>query len=330
MANAGEYQVVVTNVLGAATSRVARLSVMLPIGPAVNAPGLSWFGGGDAFWFGETNVSRDHFQGGQSGAIGDSQKSFTTVSVSGPGSLSFWWKVSSEAWFDYLNFYIDDVKQTGISGEVDWEQQTFKISSGAHTLKWSYEKDSDSSAGMDTGWLDEVAFAPYPPVITVQPASQIIQAGSPLALNVTATGAGPLSYQWIKDGTNLPNVSSSLWIQNSTRQNSGTYAVLVSSPAASALSSNAFVGVISPQRLKDPIWMSDGTFRIVSEDEQGVRLTQSQLSSFQAQVSTNLLDWSTLEFPLWFINGDPVLVDHDATNYQQRFYRIVERLPAGQ
>ena len=43
------------------------------------------------------------------------------------------------------------------------------------------------------------------PSITTQPVSQTALAGSTMVFSVTAEGAGPLSYQWQFNGTNLPN-----------------------------------------------------------------------------------------------------------------------------
>jgi len=43
------------------------------------------------------------------------------------------------------------------------------------------------------------------PVITAQPAAQAAVAGANLALSVGVSGAGPFSYQWRLNGTNLPN-----------------------------------------------------------------------------------------------------------------------------
>ena len=47
--------------------------------------------------------------------------------------------------------------------------------------------------------------AQSPPVITVQPQSQTVPPSGTVTLNVTATGTGPLSYQWQLNGTNLSN-----------------------------------------------------------------------------------------------------------------------------
>lgn len=78
------------------------------------------------------------------------------TTCSGKTTVKFWWKVSSEASWDYLNFYIDGVLQDRISGEEAWRQQVYTVSSRPHTLTWAYIKDKSDSAGIDTGWIDNV------------------------------------------------------------------------------------------------------------------------------------------------------------------------------
>jgi hypothetical protein len=127
---------------------------------ALDNPKLSFTLGGDGNWFPETAT---YYYGGsaaQSGAIGNNQSSWLQTTVVGPGILSFYWKVSSEATYDFLEFYIDGNLQPGaISGNVDWQQKTFPISAGSHTLKWVYVKDPSVSAGSDCGWVDKVVYA---------------------------------------------------------------------------------------------------------------------------------------------------------------------------
>ena len=69
-----------------------------------------------------------------------------------------YWKVWSELHYDYLRFYIDAAEQTQIHGYVDWEQSSYAIGSGTHTLKWAYTKDGSVSIGTDAGWLDRVVY----------------------------------------------------------------------------------------------------------------------------------------------------------------------------
>ncbi len=71
-------------------------------------------------------------------------------------TVKFYWKVSSEQSHDYLQFYIDSTLKDQISGEVGWQQKSYAVSSGIHTLKWRYVKDGSGQSGDDCGWVDFV------------------------------------------------------------------------------------------------------------------------------------------------------------------------------
>ena len=47
-----------------------------------------------------------------------------------------------------------------------------------------------------------------PPTITTHPANASAPGGQPLLLAVTATGPGALTFQWQKDGVNIPNADA--------------------------------------------------------------------------------------------------------------------------
>ena len=96
----------------------------------------------------------------QSAHIGNLKSTYIETNITGPGNLSFYWKVSSESNYDFLRFFIDDIEQANISGEVDWHQMSFDIVRGNHTLKWAYTKDEYIKAGSDCGWLDKVVYSP--------------------------------------------------------------------------------------------------------------------------------------------------------------------------
>ena len=75
------------------------------------------------------------------------------------------------------------------------------------------------------------------PIITVQPISQTVAAGTNVTFQVTATGTAPLAYQWRFNGTNLAGaLNSSLTLTNVQAAQAGTYAVLVSDAGGSVLS----------------------------------------------------------------------------------------------
>ena len=158
--DAGAYTVVVSNALGVATIPSAYLAVtFLSVQMALDNA-LPWSGTvPPTGWFAQTATTHDGADAAQSGPITHMQDSWLETSVTGPGTLTYWWKVSSEPDYDYLEFYLDGVLQPGsISGEVPWQKRTNSIPVGPHTLRWLYTKDISDSFGQDAGWLDEVSF----------------------------------------------------------------------------------------------------------------------------------------------------------------------------
>ncbi len=128
---------------------------------ALDDTNRTWTTGGSAVWVGQANTSHDGVDAAQSGAIGDREFSQIQTTVYGPGSLSFWWRVSSETNWDFLRFKVAGETWREISGEREWQNVAVKIEgSGAHTLVWEYAKDKDTAAGLDTAWVDQVAWTP--------------------------------------------------------------------------------------------------------------------------------------------------------------------------
>jgi hypothetical protein len=55
-------------------------------------------------------------------------------------------------------FAIDNEEQARWDGFSDWSEETFVVSSGLHTFKWTYSKDGNVSEGEDCAWIDFVTF----------------------------------------------------------------------------------------------------------------------------------------------------------------------------
>jgi hypothetical protein len=125
---------------------------------AVNAPVLTWTTSGTGIWFPEMVTTHDGAACARSGDIGDSQSATMETTVTGPGTLACWWKVSSEH-ADPLIFLLDGVEQSRISGEADWANLACDLTSGSHTLGWRYQKDGSTAVGADAGWVDQVTFS---------------------------------------------------------------------------------------------------------------------------------------------------------------------------
>lgn len=102
----------------------------------------------------------------QSGAITHRQGTYLDFDVIGPGEITFQWKVSSEARYDFLQFWYRQPGerwelQQQISGEVDWHEVSFVIPTGNHTLRWRYLKDRSVHRGADAGWVRDIRYRPF-------------------------------------------------------------------------------------------------------------------------------------------------------------------------
>jgi len=113
-------------------------------------------------WVPDGVVTRDGQFAVRSGSIDHGQASGFSTVLQGPGTLRFWWKVSSEANYDWLNLYIDGVLAGRISGPQDWALVEFPIPAGRHVVDWEYRKDASVVQGQDAAWVDQIAFIPPP------------------------------------------------------------------------------------------------------------------------------------------------------------------------
>ena len=76
------------------------------------------------------------------------------------GEIHFFSRVSSEANYDFLYFYIDGVEQEHWSGELWWAEQSYSIPSGRHIYIWAYTKDHSVDGGSDCAWIDYITLPP--------------------------------------------------------------------------------------------------------------------------------------------------------------------------
>ena len=88
-----------------------------------------------------------------------------------------------------------------------------------------------------------------PPVITAQPQGRAVSAGESVVFAVSATGTGPLAYQWRRNGANLAGrTNDSLVLTNVTTTDAGSYSVVISGPGGSVTSANAALTVSATAR----------------------------------------------------------------------------------
>jgi outer membrane protein assembly factor BamB len=80
--------------------------------------------------------------------------------------------------------------------------------------------------------------------IGTQPQSQALAPGAALSLSVAATGPGPFTYQWYKDGVAIAGATASTYgIVSITAANAGSYTVVITGPTGNVTSAAAVVTV---------------------------------------------------------------------------------------
>lgn len=139
----------------------------LTLGTALNAPGLTWITNGNTGWYPETTNYYEDGAAAQSGIVTGGNTSTLQTTVTGPGTLTFWWKTSASDYDFDVEFDLDgnDYDDNNLYNGGVWNQETAVfIPAGEHPISWTaYGADYAS----DAGYLDEVQFTPGAPPLQV-------------------------------------------------------------------------------------------------------------------------------------------------------------------
>jgi len=169
------------------------------LGASLDNAELAWTTGGSLPFAAQATTWFFGGSAARSGAIGDSQRSSLATTVTGPGTLSWYWRASSEADYDFLSVSLDGVTRASLSGEVAWTPATLNIPAGTHAVRWDYIKDESISGGQDAGWVDRVTL-----VRPIQPQAgwwwNPAESGRGFFIEVIGDRAFVASYLYAPDG----------------------------------------------------------------------------------------------------------------------------------
>jgi thermitase len=191
-----------------------------------------------------------------------------------PGQISFYKKVSTEAGWDGLVFYIDGVHTTRWTGNNDWSRHTYQIPGGTHTFRWVYYKDRTVDELLDAVWIDDVKFPTinHPPVIEVAPTPQSLLFSDSIEFSVVASDLDDdiLVYNWEKvsgpGDVNFESSSSSTTTATFTTE--GTYEVKVTVNDGISFSSSNNIRIV----VYEHIWPSgEGSNGLLRESWTGIQ-----------------------------------------------------------
>lgn len=149
-----------------------------------------------------------------------------------------------------------EIQASGIGLRYEWDRDGVPISTATQPVfirtnaqesdSGTYRVKVSNAAGTVTSG-DAIIRIYRPIVFQFQPEGQTVQAGSPFKLSVQATGTGPLSYQWLKNGSAIPGAKANELAFNPVQlSDAGTYSVNVTGPFATVGSLSARLVVYAP------------------------------------------------------------------------------------
>jgi hypothetical protein len=161
-----------------------------------------------------------------------------------------------------------------------------------------------------------VSSTPEPATIIVQPASQIVVAGSNATFAVVATGTAPLSYQWRFNGVNISGATLSSYTRVHAQTNhAGYYDVFVSNGYGSDESDpNVTLRVLTAPVSMGGVGFATNTFMFTFSVQTGFTYVVEYKNTLTNSTWTTLLTTNGA--------GSAITVRDALSNNSSRFYRI--------
>ena len=142
------------------------------------------------------------------GLHGTDYSATLTVNVLAAGELTFQYYVSSESNYDKLFFYMDNQQKGQWSGNVAWSEFVQPVTTGQHTFKWEYHKDSSVNSGDDCAKIDDIKFPPVNVITFIDPATNLEASVDGHDVRLTWTGSADASSYVVKrDGETIATVT---------------------------------------------------------------------------------------------------------------------------
>jgi hypothetical protein len=153
-----------------------------------------------------------------------------------------------------------------------------------------------------------------PPAITDDLTNTTVMENDPVTFYVAATGTAPLTYQWRKDGINIPGANGPNYaISAAQASDEGAYSVVVTNAGGTATSAPASLTVSTVFVLLSPIVRGDGAFEFT--------LMGRSNRNYTVEYTTDFSGWTNVT-NLTLPGPQATVIDPGATNDTSRFYRV--------
>jgi hypothetical protein len=232
-------------------------------------------------------------------------------------SVTFGWEASTDPRVVGYNIYYGTSSHVYTSKVSVGNVTTATISGLVEGTTYYFAATTYDDQNQESDYSDEISYtvpdAPtnQPPTITGMLTTNTAIAGQTVTFSITASGTGPLTYQWIYNANNIATATNAvLTLSNVTSAQAGTYYVNVSNSAGSTNSTTASLTVY-------PTAAATLTQAAYVSGQFALNISGVTNSQYVVQASTNLLDWVSVQ-----TNTAPfTFVDSNASQFSQRFYR---------
>ncbi|NMC37708.1 MAG: T9SS type A sorting domain-containing protein, partial [Bacteroidales bacterium] len=152
-------------------------------------------------WVINRNNSFDGNISAQSGAISHNNTTSLKIRIlfSEADSLKFYYKVSSELNYDYLQFNLNGSEMLKASGETTWLKKVLPVSVGINVMEWTYKKDNSVSQGADCAWIDLIDFTASSPLRYIRRDLEVARIVNPI--QKSSLGQEPVTVRLLNLGS---------------------------------------------------------------------------------------------------------------------------------
>ncbi|MGZ4972119.1 MAG: TIGR02597 family protein, partial [Limisphaerales bacterium] len=177
----------------------------------------------------------------QGGTINQGTSQVFNVTASGTTPLNYQWRVNG----------------SNISGATT---TSYTKANAQSSDAGSYSVVVTNTSGSATS-TDAVLVVNTFPTITAQPQSQAVNLTSNATFSVSASGTGPLTYQWRFNASNIPGATDTTYTRSNVQNgDAGSYSVVVSNFLNTATSTDAVLTInVAPSITTQPQSQSAGT-----------------------------------------------------------------------
>ena len=136
--------------------RIALVADEMTLATALDTHGLVWASEGNGKWFPQVAVSSDDEDAAKSGTVQGDDASVLRTTVTGPGTLSWSWKLAMEGSAG-VDVFLDDAPVDGLYDACDWTDHALEITgAGEHEVRFEFWNAGDAETITDCAYLDRM------------------------------------------------------------------------------------------------------------------------------------------------------------------------------